>query len=87
MCCDLKHLDKLEKKYLLALKRFGMSKYKCKCLNITIHVKEKATRETDGKAFVSSPEKTAFFLLDLSEVELAVGGITKVTFNSSVFAL
>lgn len=54
-----------------------MSKYKCKCLNITIHVKEKATRETDGKAFVSSPEKTAFFLLDLSEVELAVGGITK----------
>ena len=64
-----------------------MSKYKCKCLNITIHVKEKATRETDGKAFVSSPEKTAFFLLDLSEVELAVGGITKVIIDSSIFAL
>lgn len=72
---------------MFVLKRFEMSKYKCKCLNITIHVKEKATRETDGKAFVSSPEKTAFFLLDLSEVELAVGGITKVIIDSSIFAL
>ena len=55
-----------------------MSKFKCKCLNVTIHVKEKATREADGKAFMSQPEKSTFFLQDLYEVELAVGGITKV---------
>ena len=57
-----------------------MSKFKCKCLNVTIHVKEKATREADGKAFVSEVGKlkSAFFSQDLYEVELAVGGITKV---------
>ena len=55
-----------------------MSKFKCKCLNVTVHVKEKATRYADGKAFVSELEKSAFFSLDLYEVELAVGGITKV---------
>lgn len=55
-----------------------MSKFKCKCMNITVHVKEKATREADGKAFVSQPVKSTFFSLDLFEVELAVGGITKV---------
>lgn len=55
-----------------------MSKFKCKCLNVTVHVKEKATREADGKAFVSEPGKTAFFSQELYEVELAVGGITKV---------
>ncbi|XP_015767402.1 PREDICTED: uncharacterized protein LOC107346145 [Acropora digitifera] len=54
-----------------------MSKFKCKCMNITVHVKEKATREADGKAFVSQPVKSTFFSLDLFEVELAVGGITK----------
>lgn len=54
-----------------------MSKFKCKCLNVTVHVKEKATRYADGKAFVSELEKSAFFSLDLYEVELAVGGITK----------
>lgn len=55
-----------------------MSKFKCKCMNITVHVKEKATREVDGKAFLSQPVKSTFFSLDLFEVELAVGGITKV---------
>lgn len=55
-----------------------MSKFKCKCMNITVHVKEKATREADGKAFVSQPVKSTFFSSDLFEVELAVGGITKV---------
>lgn len=55
-----------------------MSKFKCKCLNVTIHVKEKATREADGKAFVSEVGKSPFFSQDLYEVELAVGGITKV---------
>ena len=55
-----------------------MSKFKCKCLNVTVHVKEKATREADGKAFVSEPDKSPFFSQELFEVELAVGGITKV---------
>lgn len=56
-----------------------MSKFKCKCLNVTVHAKEKATREADGKAFVSEPDqRTAFFSQELYEVELAVGGITKV---------
>lgn len=54
-----------------------MSRFKCKCLNVTIHVKEKATREADGKAFVSEVGKSPFFSQDLYEVELAVGGITK----------
>ena len=55
-----------------------MSKFKCKCLNVTVHVKEKATRETNGRAFVSETCTAAFFDQELYEVELAVGGITKV---------
>lgn len=55
-----------------------MSKFKCKCLNVTIHVKEKATREAEGKAFVSENCSQPFFAKELYEVELAVGGITKV---------
>lgn len=55
-----------------------MSKFKCKCLNITIHVKEKATREAKGTAFVSENCSESFFTKELYEVELAVGGITKV---------
>ena len=55
-----------------------MSKFKCKCFNVTVHVKEKATREADGKVFVSEPDKSPFFSQELFEVELAVGGITKV---------
>ncbi|KAJ7373699.1 hypothetical protein OS493_011308 [Desmophyllum pertusum] len=54
-----------------------MSKFKCKCLNVTVHVKEKATREANGRAFVSETCTTAFFAQELYEVELAVGGITK----------
>lgn len=54
-----------------------MSKFKCKCLNVTVHVKEKATREADGTAFVSEDCKVVFFNQELFEVELAVGGITK----------
>lgn len=57
-----------------------MSKFKCKCLNVTVHVKEKATREADGTAFVSEDCWVAFFNQELFEVELAVGGITKVNF-------
>ena len=55
-----------------------MSKFKCKCLNVTIHVKEKATREAEGTAFVSENCSEPFFTKELYEVELAVGGITKV---------
>lgn len=58
-----------------------MSKFKCKCLNVTLHVKEKATREADGKAFVSENCAVSFFDEELYEVELAVGGITKVNFS------
>lgn len=54
-----------------------MSKFKCKCLNVTIHVKEKATREAEGTAFVSENCSEPFFTKELYEVELAVGGITK----------
>lgn len=67
--------------------RSAMSKFKCKCLNITVHVKEKATREVDGKAFVSQPVKSTFFSLDLFEVELAVGGITKVKIHIILCAI
>lgn len=55
-----------------------MSKFRCKCLNLTVHVKEKATREADGKAFVAETCTAAFFDRGLYEVELAIGGITKV---------
>lgn len=54
-----------------------MSKFRCKCLNLTVHVKEKATREADGKAFVAETCTSAFFDRGLYEVELAIGGITK----------
>ena len=60
---------------------FMMSKFKCKCLNVTIHVKEKVMREASGEAFVSDACVSAFFAGELYEVELAVGGITKVTQN------
>lgn len=57
----------------------AMSKFRCKCLNLTVHVKEKATREADGKAFVAETCTAAFFDQGLYEVELAIGGITKVS--------
>lgn len=59
-----------------------MSKFRCKCLNLTVHVKEKATREADGKAFVAETCTVAFFDQGLYEVELAIGGITKVNITS-----
>ena len=61
-----------------------MSKFRCKCLNLTVHVKEKATREADGKAFVAETCTAAFFDRVLYEVELAIGGITKVNTSLAV---
>lgn len=62
-----------------------MSKFRCKCLNLTVHVKEKATREANGKAFVAETCTAAFFDQELFEVELAVGGITKVNISLVVY--
>lgn len=74
-----KYPESLRWNRLLSPKRlYKMSKFKCKCLNVTVHVKEKATRETNGRAFVSETCTTAFFDQELYEVELVVGGITKV---------
>ncbi|XP_032233015.2 uncharacterized protein LOC5508361 [Nematostella vectensis] len=52
-----------------------MSKLKCECLNITVHVQTNASRETEGKDFVSESCTNVFFAGKLLEVELAVGGI------------
>ena len=68
------------KKVTVAL-LIAMSKFRCKCLNLTVHVKEKATREADGKAFVAETCTAAFFDQGLYEVELAIGGITKVNIS------
>lgn len=62
-----------------------MSKFRCKCLNLTVHVKEKATREANGKAFVAETCTAAFFDQELFEVELAVGGVTKVNISLVVY--
>ena len=78
----LKYPQSLRRNRLLSPKILcTMSKFKCKCLNVTLHVKEKATREADGKAFVSENCAVAFFDEELYEVELAVGGITKVNIS------
>ena len=61
-----------------------MSKFRCKCLNLTVYVKEKATREADGKAFVAETCTAPFFDRGLYEVELAIGGITKVNTRFAV---
>lgn len=54
-----------------------MTKYKCECLNVTLHVKEKSVREANGKDFVTVP--SGLFAEEICEVELAVAGITKVS--------
>ncbi len=79
---SLKYPESLRGNRLLSPKiLYAMSKFKCKCLNVTVHVKEKATREANGKAFVSETCTAAFFDQELYEVELAVGGITKVNIS------
>lgn len=55
-----------------------MSKFKCKCLNVIVYVKEKVICYVDGKVFVLEFEKLVFFFLDFYEVEFVVGGIIKV---------
>ena len=54
-----------------------MTKYKCECLNVTLHVKEKSVREANGKDFVTVP--SGLFAEEICEVDLAVAGITKVS--------
>ena len=56
-----------------------MTKLRCPCLNVCIHVKENAERQTEGNSFVSESCEGNFFSNNLCEIELGVGGITKVT--------
>lgn len=62
-----------------------MTKLRCRCLNVCIHIKENSPRESDGKTFVSDSNEENFFANNLLEVELGVGGITKVNFNFFTF--
>lgn len=55
-----------------------MSKFKCKCLNVIIYVKEKVICEVEGIVFVFENCFEFFFIKELYEVELVVGGIIKV---------
>ena len=64
-----------------------MTKLRCRCLNVCIHIKENSQRESQGKTFVSDGNEGNFFSNNLLEVELGVGGITKViTFFDIFFA-
>ena len=53
-----------------------MSRFKCECLNVTLHAKEKSVRKVNGQDFVT--DAVGFFAGEICEVDLAVAGITKV---------
>lgn len=55
-----------------------MSKFRCKCLNFIVYVKEKVICEVDGKVFVVEICMVVFFDWGFYEVELVIGGIMKV---------
>ena len=65
----------------------AMTKLRCPCLNVCIHVKENSQKETEGKIFVSDIYNGTFFSNNLLEVELGVGGITKVNQVFSILCI
>ena len=58
---------------------YQMAKLRCKCLNICIHAQGSDLKELNGESFLNGNDKDDFFNGKIYEVQLALGGIRKVS--------
>jgi hypothetical protein len=57
-----------------------MVKLYCNCLNICINTQGKDLKELEGESFLTNTSTDDFFKARIYEVQLAVGGIQKVSY-------